>query len=163
MKNLKNMNIWKSEEKKGENQEQFLRMDISDLGLSVRSFNCLKRANFNTVRDILAYIDKEGNSLRNIRNLGVRSENEILSKLEEYKMILAEQTHYPQQKKAHIIRPAKRVWDREVEEFQLPVASVNRLKSCGIIKVGDLYAAQVKREPGWYDVRELFDKISNFR
>lgn len=57
--------------------KQFLDIDISELNLSVRSYNCLKRAGWDTVGDILNSInDKQ--DLRRVRNLGSRSADEIL-------------------------------------------------------------------------------------
>ena len=58
---------------------------------------------------------------------------------------------------------AKKIWDREIEEFQLSNYALTKLKSCGIHKVGDLYATNPKQEPGWYAVRELFGKLPSCR
>ena len=63
MYNIKNLNIWKKEEPKTQNLKGLRDVDISEMNLSVRSFNCLKRANCNTVGDILALMDEEGNGL----------------------------------------------------------------------------------------------------
>ena len=52
---------------------------IEDLELSVRSFNCLKRANINTVEDLT---DKTESEMMNVRNLGRKSLEEIKQKLE---------------------------------------------------------------------------------
>ena len=56
------------------------KMPIEELELSVRSFNCLKRANINTVGDL---INKSENDMMNVRNLGRKSLEEIKVKLEE--------------------------------------------------------------------------------
>ncbi len=54
---------------------------ISDLGLSVRSFNCLKRAGKNTLRDIAEMTEDD---LLQIRNLGRKSAEEIIGKIKSY-------------------------------------------------------------------------------
>ena len=51
---------------------------LGKLDLSVRSFNCLKRAGINTVGDLLALSEEE---IRNIRNIGAKSVNEVLEKI----------------------------------------------------------------------------------
>ena len=67
-----------------ENQEnessQKLDMTIEDLDLSVRSFNCLKRAGINTVRDLVAMTEEE---LIKVRNLGRKSLEEVKQKLSD--------------------------------------------------------------------------------
>ena len=73
-----------------------LRQDIEVLDLSVRSYNCLKRAGFNTLGNLVNEIyTKDGETskhqLLRIRNLGKNSADEILIKLMNYKfMILSE-------------------------------------------------------------------------
>ena len=56
------------------------KMPIEELELSVRSFNCLKRANINTVENL---INKTESDMMNVRNLGRKSLEEIKQKLEE--------------------------------------------------------------------------------
>ena len=51
---------------------------LGKLDLSVRSFNCLKRAGINTVGDLLALSEEE---IRNIRNMGAKCANEVLEKI----------------------------------------------------------------------------------
>ena len=161
MYDIKNMNIWKTEEQKPELSSDFNKVEITELNLSVRSYNCLKRAGCNTIGDILALQDEEGQGLRRIRNLGSRSEQEILDRLEEmreeYRKRPGEPSDGPAKK---IIRPARRVWDRNISDFSLSNYALTRLNNCGIYKVQDLYATNPKNEPGWYAVRELFEKIS---
>ena len=53
-------------------------MTIEELDLSVRSFNCLKRANINTVEDLISKTEEE---MMKVRNLGRKSEEEIVNKL----------------------------------------------------------------------------------
>lgn len=55
---------------------------IESLDLSVRSYNCLRRADIETVQDILDYLDRDG-TLRHIRNLGRKSIKEIYNKLSD--------------------------------------------------------------------------------
>ena len=54
---------------------------IEDLELSVRAFNCLKRANIHTIGDLTGKTEDE---LGKIRNLGKKSVDEILEKLKSY-------------------------------------------------------------------------------
>ena len=55
-------------------------LDIDELGLSVRTWNCLARVQINTVQDIVDNYD----NLKNIRNLGPRCYNEIIEKIKPY-------------------------------------------------------------------------------
>lgn len=71
--------VWKGDE--GEVKEQILTKTIEDLDLSVRSFNCLKRAGINTVGDL---ISKSPEEMMRVRNLGKKSLEEVIAKLEEY-------------------------------------------------------------------------------
>ena len=54
-------------------------MTIEELDLSVRSFNCLKRAGINTVEDL---INKSEDDMMKVRNLGRKSLEEVIDKLE---------------------------------------------------------------------------------
>jgi len=163
MKNIKNLNIWKVEEKQNSDNDLFLNTEITELNLGVRSFNCLKRAGCNTVGDVLNYIGEDGQGLRKIRNLGSRSETEIIAKINEYKALCTTHSPTTEKKNVTIIKPAKKIWDREIEEFNLSNFALAKLKSCGINKIEDLYATNPKNEPGWYAVRELFEKIPSCR
>ena len=53
-------------------------MSIEEMDLSVRSFNCLKRANINTVQDL---ITRSGEDMIKVRNLGRKSLEEVQNKL----------------------------------------------------------------------------------
>ena len=53
-------------------------MTIEELDLSVRSFNCLKRAGINTVEDL---ISKTEDDMMKVRNLGRKSLEEVINKL----------------------------------------------------------------------------------
>ena len=163
MKNVKSLNIWKQESPQDKNDEFYFQMDISDLGLSVRSYNCLKRANCNTVQDVLNCIGEDGLGLKRIRNLGTRSESEIIEKLQDIKEKCMEMNPAVYINKRRIIRPSVRIWDKDIDEFPLSEAARNRFESCGIQKINDLYAGNRTNDPGWYAVRELFSKIPNYR
>ena len=63
-----------------------LSMTIDELDLSVRSFNCLKRANINTVADL---INKTGEDMMKVRNMGKKSLDEVQKKLEMMGLSLA--------------------------------------------------------------------------
>ena len=65
-------------EKDEKGKEKILEMTIEDLDLSVRSFNCLKRAGINTVDDL---INKSEEEMMKVRNLGKKSFDEVKEKL----------------------------------------------------------------------------------
>ena len=65
-------------EKSADPQSTVLDMTIEELDLSVRSFNCLKRANINTVEDL---IGKTQDEMIKVRNLGRKSLEEVEHKL----------------------------------------------------------------------------------
>ena len=65
-------------EKDDKGKEKILEMTIEDLDLSVRSFNCLKRAGINTVEDL---INKSEEDMMKVRNLGRKSLEEVVQKL----------------------------------------------------------------------------------
>ena len=60
-------------------KEKALEMTIEELDLSVRSFNCLKRAGINTVEDL---INKSEDEMMKVRNLGRKSLEEVMAKLD---------------------------------------------------------------------------------
>ena len=65
-------------EKDDKGKEKILEMTIEELDLSVRSFNCLKRAGINTVEDL---INKSEEDMMKVRNLGRKSLEEVVQKL----------------------------------------------------------------------------------
>ena len=65
-------------EKDDKGKEKVLEMTIEELDLSVRSFNCLKRAGINTVEDL---ISKSEEDMMKVRNLGRKSLEEVINKL----------------------------------------------------------------------------------
>lgn len=62
-------------------QNKVLEMSIEDMDLSVRSYNCLKRANINTIEDLTK---KSKEDMLKVRNLGLKSLEEVEQKLEGY-------------------------------------------------------------------------------
>lgn len=66
---------------------KILEMNIEDLDLSVRSYNCLKRAGINTVNEL---VQKSEEDMMKVRNLGRKSLEEVKKKLEELGLSLAE-------------------------------------------------------------------------
>ncbi len=67
------------EKKEDNGKEKVLEMTIEELDLSVRAFNCLKRAGVNTVSDL---INKSPEEMMKVRNLGRKSLEEVIAKLE---------------------------------------------------------------------------------
>ena len=65
-------------EKPETHRDKVLEMTIEELDLSVRSFNCLKRANINNVEDL---ISRTGEDMMKVRNMGRKSLEEVLNKL----------------------------------------------------------------------------------
>lgn len=74
-------------EKDDKSKDKILEMTIEDLDLSVRSFNCLKRANINTVDDL---ISKSPEEMMKVRNLGKKSFEEVRAKLNSLGFDLAD-------------------------------------------------------------------------
>jgi DNA-directed RNA polymerase subunit alpha len=67
-------------EKANDEKEKVLEMNIDELELSVRSYNCLKRAGINTVEELC---NKTSEDMMKVRNLGRKSLEEVLAKLKE--------------------------------------------------------------------------------
>ena len=67
-------------EKEEDQKEKVLEMTIEELDLSVRSYNCLKRAGINTVEELT---NKTSEDMMKVRNLGRKSLDEVLAKLKE--------------------------------------------------------------------------------
>jgi len=66
--------------KEDDKKEKVLEMSIDELELSVRSYNCLKRAGINTVQELT---NKTPDEMMKVRNLGRKSLEEVLAKLKE--------------------------------------------------------------------------------
>lgn len=67
-------------EKEDDEKEKVLEMNIDELELSVRSYNCLKRAGINTVEELT---NRTPEDMMKVRNLGRKSLEEVLTKLKE--------------------------------------------------------------------------------
>ncbi|MCR5473650.1 MAG: DNA-directed RNA polymerase subunit alpha [Lachnospiraceae bacterium] len=74
-------------DKEPEGKEKALDMNIDELELSVRSYNCLKRAGINTVAEL---INRTPDEMMKVRNLGRKSLEEVLAKLKELGLQLNE-------------------------------------------------------------------------
>lgn len=72
-------------EKPEEQKDKILEMTIEELDLSVRSYNCLKRAGINTVEEL---IQKNEEDMMKVRNLGKKSLEEVINKLNELSLSL---------------------------------------------------------------------------
>ena len=59
-------------------RDKVMEMTIDDMDLSVRSYNCLKRANINTVEDLISKTEED---MMKVRNLGRKSLEEVINKL----------------------------------------------------------------------------------
>ena len=66
--------------KEDDKKDEILDMSIDELELSVRSYNCLKRAGINTVKELT---NKTPDEMMKVRNLGRTSLEEVLAKLKE--------------------------------------------------------------------------------
>jgi len=73
-------------ERESEQNTQILEMQIEDLDLSVRSYNCLKRAGINTVEELTKKTEED---MMKVRNLGKKSLKEVKQKLEDLGLSLA--------------------------------------------------------------------------
>ena len=75
-------------EKATDQRDKVLELTIEELDLSVRSFNCLKRANINTVEDLISKTEDE---MMKVRNLGRKSLEEVINKLAMMGLHLADE------------------------------------------------------------------------
>jgi len=78
------------EEKEKKEKEKILNKTIEELDFSVRSYNCLKKSNVNTLRDLVNYSPME---VIKIKNLGKKSLDEIKEKITKYGFVLGEKMH----------------------------------------------------------------------
>ncbi len=69
--------------KEEDNKVQMLEMTIEELDLSVRSYNCLKRAGINTVQELANKTEQE---MIKVRNLGRKSLEEVKIKLQDLEL-----------------------------------------------------------------------------
>jgi len=70
-------------EKQEDPREKLLQTSIDDLEFSVRAYNCLKRANINTLENL---IDRKESEMAKIRNLGKKSLKEVIDKVKELEL-----------------------------------------------------------------------------
>ncbi|MBQ9535293.1 MAG: DNA-directed RNA polymerase subunit alpha [Clostridia bacterium] len=70
-------------------QDKVLEMTIEELDLSVRSFNCLKRAGINTVADLVNTTEED---MMKVRNLGRKSYEEVVKKMADMGLVLAKES-----------------------------------------------------------------------
>jgi len=75
-------------EKEDDEKNKVLEMNIDELELSVRSYNCLKRAGINTVQELCS---KTPDDMMKVRNLGRKSLEEVLAKLKDLGLALKDQ------------------------------------------------------------------------
>lgn len=80
---MSNMSILVSKEE--DKQVKLMELPIEEMDLSVRSYNCLKRAGINTIQDLLK---KSKSDMFKVRNLGAKSVEEVIQKLESYGLSL---------------------------------------------------------------------------
>jgi DNA-directed RNA polymerase subunit alpha len=73
-------------ERKDDEKEKVLEMNIDELELSVRSYNCLKRAGINTVEELC---NRSHDDMMKVRNLGRKSMEEVVAKLKELGLSLS--------------------------------------------------------------------------
>ncbi|NLK17459.1 MAG: DNA-directed RNA polymerase subunit alpha [Clostridiales bacterium] len=81
--NINVMDIMVSHEE--DKKAQILEMSIEEMDLSVRSYNCLKRANIHTVEDLIKRTEED---MLKVRNLGRKSLDEVINKLKSYGLSL---------------------------------------------------------------------------
>ena len=73
------------DEKEEDDKAKVLEMTVEELDLSVRSYNCLKRAGINTVAELVQKTEEE---MMKVRNLGKKSLEEVTRKLAELNLSL---------------------------------------------------------------------------
>ena len=84
--NAKTAEVMIEKEDNEKEKEKVLEMNIDELELSVRSYNCLKRAGINTVEELC---NKTSEDMMKVRNLGRKSLEEVLAKLKELGLSLS--------------------------------------------------------------------------
>ena len=72
-----------------DNKEKVLEMTVEEMDLSVRSYNCLKRAGINTVEELIRKSEEE---MMKVRNLGKKSLEEVQNKLRELGLSLRKES-----------------------------------------------------------------------
>jgi len=82
--------LMSEEEKEKNEREKILNKTIEELDFSVRSYNCLKKSNLSTLRDLVEFSPME---VIKIKNLGKKSFDEIKEKISKYGFVLGEKMH----------------------------------------------------------------------
>ncbi len=80
---MSNVEILVSREE--DKQIKLMELPIEEMDLSVRSYNCLKRAGVNTIEDLTK---KSRADMLKVKNLGIKSIDEVIAKLESYGLSL---------------------------------------------------------------------------
>ena len=118
---------------------------IEVLELSVRAYNCLKRASITMVGEILDRLAKGRNELLAIRNFGDKSLAELMEKLEEKGLLPAEEAEEEEPREreglgeaAEAADSTSRTYDTPIETLGISVRVCNSLKAAGITRVGEI-------------------------
>ena len=106
-------------EKAPDDKDKMLEMTIEELDLSVRSFNCLKRANINTVEDLISKTEDE---MMKVRNLGRKSLEEVINKLAMMGLSLADEENNSLALCANILTRRKQKCPELVSSVRLPIS-----------------------------------------
>ena len=117
----------------GENgvDAEVMKIEISDLGLSLRSYNCLNRAGIRTLGDLC---ERTPEDMMKVRNLGRKSLEEVLSKMQEYGVHLKESPVEDEEPGDAY----SAIMDANIDEMELSIRSYNCLKRAGINTIGEL-------------------------
>lgn len=142
------------EEKGDISRDSYLGMTIEEMDLSVRSYNCLKRAGIETVGDL---ISKTMDDMMKVRNLGRKSLEEVEHKLAMMGLSFQESPEDDTPIMGEVIEGGLGVMetdysDMTIEELDLSVRSYNCLKRANINTVGELLQ---KTEEDLFKVRNL--------
>src|SRR5699024_8100956 len=163
-------------EKEEDQIEKVLEMTIEELDLSVRSYNCLKRAGINTVLELSNKTEEE---MMKVRNLGRKSLEEVKAKLAELNIAYWKLEH-PSSQRITLIRELTTeliVYERiETTEARAKVLRSVVEKIITLVKRGDLHARRqaaqfmrrdytvAKGENGkkvkTYAIQKLFDEVA---
>ena len=166
MNSIANMCIWKKKDETAVKDLEFKEASIDNLCLTNRPVNCLKRVGCKTIGDLVKIIDSE-TGLKSVRNLGTKSEQEILEKLNEFRETFKLKSPGGQvcssgsvsSFKGLLLKPKGKAWYTKIEEYGIPSSSVEFLHGCGVYYVADLYTANLVKDPGWKAVSELFEAM----
>lgn len=109
----------------GADSPNAIEWDIDDLELSIRAYNCLKRAGINTVAELC---ERTLDDMMKVRNLGRRSLAEIIEKLRTLGLCLKDSE----------LKIYEGVFATDIESLELSIRAYNCLRSAGIYTVGQL-------------------------